>query len=120
MQLRTSFLTLSALLILTACGSIFKDNEPIVETVVQTVTVTPDIPIQSRPDPVNIRDVEFYVVTEDNFEEFKSRFLANGNQFVFIAISIDDYEDLSLNIADLQRYIEQQGSLIVYYETSVG
>lgn len=109
---------LSASLILTACSP-FRQNEPIVETVVQTVTVEPDIPIQPRPDPVNLRDVEFYVVTEENFEEFREEFIANGNEFVFVAISIADYEDLALNMAELRRYIAQQGSLIVYYERQV-
>lgn len=114
MRLMMYLMILVVLLILTAC-----DKEPVVETVVQTVTVTPDIPIQSRPKPVNLRPIEFYVVTEDNFEDFKKRFLAAGNEFVFVAISIDDYEDLSLNVAELQRYIEQQGSLIIYYESAV-
>jgi hypothetical protein len=110
---------LSALLILAACSQKEPETRTITETVVQTVTVSPNIPIQNRPSPVNLRDVEFFVVTEDNFEEFKSRFMSTNNNFVFVAVSIADYEDLSLNLADLQRYIEQQGSLIVYYEEAL-
>jgi len=30
-----------------------------------------------------------------------------------------DYENLALNIADLQRYIGQQQEIIVYYEKAV-
>jgi len=30
-----------------------------------------------------------------------------------------DYENLALNIADLRRYINQQGEIIVYYEEAV-
>jgi hypothetical protein len=30
-----------------------------------------------------------------------------------------DYENLALNIADLQRYIGQQKEVIVYYEKAV-
>jgi len=30
-----------------------------------------------------------------------------------------DYENLALNIADLQRYIDQQKEIIVYYEKAV-
>jgi len=30
-----------------------------------------------------------------------------------------DYENLALNIAELRRYIDQQGEIIVYYEKAV-
>lgn len=111
-----SLAILSATLILSACSS--NQTEP-QKPIIQTVTVKQKIPVQSRPDAVNLRDIKFYVVTEENFEEFKTKFIASGNEFVFVAISIDDYEDLSLNIAELKRYIEQQGSLIVYYENAL-
>lgn len=109
-------LILSASLILTACSQ--TEPEPQKPTI-QTVTVKQNIPIQARPNGVNLRDVQFYVVTEENYEQFVDRFTGAGNDFVFVAISIDDYEDLSLNLADLRRYIEQQGSLIVYYENAL-
>jgi hypothetical protein len=67
-----------------------------------------------------MHDVEFYVVTEDNFDDFKERFLStNGPDLVFFAISVVDYENLSLNVAEMKRYIDQQQELIVYYETSI-
>jgi hypothetical protein len=34
-------------------------------------------------------------------------------------MTIKGYENLSLNVAELRRYINQQKSLIVYYEDSV-
>jgi hypothetical protein len=37
----------------------------------------------------------------------------------YIAISVKDYENLSLNFAELKRYIEQQKQIIVYYEEAV-
>lgn len=102
---------------LAACAQ----NEPrvIERPVVQTRVVTPDITIQNRPRPVNMRDVDFFVVTEENFDEFKERFLAENNEFVFVAVSIQDYEDLSLNLADLRRFINQQREIIVFYEQAV-
>ena len=30
-----------------------------------------------------------------------------------------DYENLALNIADIKRYLEQQGEIILYYEKAV-
>jgi len=36
-----------------------------------------------------------------------------------VSLSIDSYENLALNIADLRRYINQQNDIIVYYEDSM-
>jgi hypothetical protein len=63
--------------------------------------------------------VKIYVVNEDNFEEFKEEFYAKNGQTAWIAISVKDYENLSLNFAELRRYIEQQKEIIVYYEEAV-
>jgi len=32
---------------------------------------------------------------------------------------VKDYENLSLNFAELRRYIEQQKQIIVYYEKAI-
>jgi hypothetical protein len=38
---------------------------------------------------------------------------------VFFALSVPDYENLSLNMAEILRFIEQQTSLLIYYEDSI-
>ena len=43
----------------------------------------------------------------------------NGGRLVYFALSVPDYENLSLNIGELKRYIEQQKTIIVYYEQSI-
>ena len=63
--------------------------------------------------------VKFYVVTEKNYEEFKERFKKENGEYVFYAMSVPDYENLGLDIAELRRYIEQQKVLIIYYEKAV-
>lgn len=64
--------------------------------------------------------MQFYAVTEENFEEFKEKFeKENGGRLVYFAISVPDYENLSLNMGELKRYIEQQKTIIVYYEQSI-
>lgn len=103
----------SALLVTAACSQ----NEPQVVTV--PTVVENKIPVQARPRPVSMRDVEFFVVTEDNYEQFVERFVEENGRLVFIAISVDDYENLALNLADLRRFIEQQREVIVFYENAV-
>lgn len=77
------------------------------------------VPTVARPKPINLTDTRLYVVNEDNLEEFLSEFEeVNGNR-AFVAFSVKDYENLALNIAELRRYIKQQGEIIIYYETAV-
>jgi len=89
----------------------------------QIVTVTDVqrtiVPIVAHPKKVNLNDVKIYVVNEDNYEEFLADFQAKNGKTAYIAISVKDYENLSLNFAELRRYIEQQKEIIVYYEEAV-
>ena len=39
--------------------------------------------------------------------------------FLFYVISVRDYETLSLNMAEIKRYIEQQKQIIIYYEKAI-
>ena len=89
------------------------------DVVTNTVYVPMEIPVKDRPEPVDLHDVEFYVVTADNMEEFIKEFQDKTGDPVFIALSVPHYESLSLNLAELRRYIEQQKAIIVYYETRV-
>jgi len=105
-------LILSLGLVLQGCSTL--RPEPKVITQIQTVERT--IPIQARPKGLNLNQLYFYAVTEENFEEFKEKFVKDNGDFVFFAISVPGYENLSLNMAELRRFIEQQTALIVYYE----
>jgi hypothetical protein len=73
----------------------------------------------ARPKGVQLNGIKIYVVTTENFDQFVADFTAKNGELVYIAISVRDYENLSLNIAELRRYIEQQQEIIVYYEEAV-
>ena len=115
-----NYLTVSSLLLLTlllsSCGYIRKPEK---EIIVKTVEVQKIIPIQPQPKPVDMIDVKFYVVTEENFAEFKEKFMKTNNDYVFYAVSVHDYENLAFNMAELYRYIRQQKEIIIYYEKAV-
>jgi len=119
MARRKSLMTLSLILlssiILSGCSAVGQIKEMITVTEV----VKPVIPVVERPKQLSLNDLHFYVVTEDNFDDFKVRYMDDNNVFVFYAISVKGYEALSLNMAELKRYILQQKSIIVYYEESV-
>ena len=115
-----NYLTISSLLLLTlllsSCGYLRKPEK---EIVVQTVEVQKVIPVQPRPKPVDMTDVKFYVVTEENYEEIKEKFMKTNNDFVFYVVSVHDYENLALNMSELFRYIKQQKEIVIYYEEAV-
>ena len=115
-----NYLTVSSLLLLTlllsSCGYIRKPEK---EIVVKTVEVQKIVPIQPQPKPVDMIDVKFYVVTEENYAEFKEKFMKTNNDYVFYAVSVHDYENLAFNMAELYRYIRQQKEIIIYYEKAV-
>jgi hypothetical protein len=58
-------------------------------------------------------------VTEKNFDDFKKRFLTNNKDFVFYAISPDDYKVILGNETEMLRYIKQDNAIIVYYEKNL-
>mgnify|MGYP003664883608 CR=1 FL=1 len=73
---------------------------------IKTVEVDRNIPIQNRPQPIKMNtEMRWWVVTEETL--------------VAYVLSVKDYETLALNMAEIKRYIEQQKSIIVYYEKAV-
>tara|TARA_Y100000816_G_C26028464_1_gene538261 strand:+ start:333 stop:701 length:369 start_codon:yes stop_codon:yes gene_type:complete len=112
-------LKVSSLLLLSLALSSCSSWPQLKQIEVKTVEIERNVPIQNRPRQLDLSSIKWYVVTEENFEEFKKRFTAENGGFLFYAISIRDYETLTLNMADIKRYIEQQKNIIVYYEDAV-
>ena len=52
-------------------------------------------------------------------DEFIEEFTDTNGDLAFVALAIKDYENLALNIAELKRFILQQGEVIIYYEESI-
>ena len=112
LKISKKILLIGSLTLLSACAS----QEKIV---VQTEIIKADIPTQARPKPVSLSNIKFYVVTKENLNDFLKVFEKENNEIVFYSISVKDYEKMSLNIAELRRYIIQQDKIIVYYEKAV-
>ena len=102
------------LLFLTGCSS-FREPEMKVVTQIEKTKV----PIVARPKPIDLVDTRVYVVTKDNYDSFVKEFTAEHGELAYVVLSMKDYENLAINIADLRRYIEQQTEIIVYYEEAV-
>ena len=114
-----NYLKVSSLLLLSLIVSSCTSWPKFTQIEVQTVEVERNIPIQNRPRQLNLSDITWYVVTEENFEEFKKRYEKENGMFLFYVINVRDYETLSLNMAEIKRYIEQQKQIIMYYEKAI-
>ena len=114
-----NYLKVSSLLLLSLIVSSCTSWPKFTQIEVQTVEVERNIPIQNRPRQLNLSNITWYVVTEENFEEFKKRYEKENGMFLFYVINVRDYETLSLNMAEIKRYIEQQKQIIIYYEKAV-
>ena len=114
-----NYLKASSLLLLSLIVSSCASWPKLTQIEVQTVEVERNIPIQNRPQQLNLSDITWYVVTKENFEEFKKRYEKENGMFLFYVISVKDYESLSLNMAEIKRYIEQQKQIIIYYEKAI-
>lgn len=77
------------------------------------------VPTIARPKPLQLSDTRIFVVTKDNYEQFVKEFTEAYGELAFVALSMKDYENLALNIADIRRYLNQQTEIIVYYEKAV-
>ena len=86
---------LLAILLLSSGCSYFKN--PLKQIEIKTVEVERVIPTQNHPQPVRLNDIYFYVVTEQNLEEFKNRFVKENGDLVGYVFSVRDYETLALN-----------------------
>jgi len=111
MKLHAKYLTALWLVLLLASCAV---SEPPV--VIQTQIEKQQVPIVPRPRPVTLVAPTFYVVNRDNVDDFIARFERKNATHTFIALSVKDYENISLAITDLHRFLEQQSEIILYYE----
>lgn len=121
MQLPKFSLVLSLLLVTTlVSGCSWFRSEPlpakvITKTEYQQKVIQPAAPIK----PIELYDVEIRVVSESNLEQFLKEFRDENGQLAIVAFSIAGYQNLSLNVSELERYIRQQKEVIVYYEKAI-
>jgi len=114
-----NYLKVSSFLLLFLIVSSCSTWDKLTRIEVQTIEVERNIPLQNRPRQLNLSNITWYVVTDQNFEEFKEKFIKQNGEFLFFTLSVRDYETLALNMADIKRYVTQQKQIIIYYEKAL-
>ena len=86
----------------------------------QIITVTEKVPLRiyqpPLPQEIDLLNVNFFVITEENMEEKVKEIekILDGN-FVVFALTPDGYEKMAENFQEVRRYVRQQKELIIYY-----
>lgn len=111
-------LTSVVVLALGGCSMLQPQPLPAPEPIVKTVTEYKTLEIYQPPLPkaISLQDVEFFVLTEKNFEEqVKKLEKLQSGTYVLFGLTPQDYENMAYNLQELRRYIRQQKEIIIYY-----
>lgn len=67
-------------------------------------------------DQLRMRDVEWVLITPENFNEVVEQAKKDGRPIVFFALTDKGYENLGLNLSDIRAFIQQQKAIIAAYD----
>jgi len=103
-----ALLLIGLMLALPSCSLLSNvQPDPVTVHAVQTEIPEPPKPDLPLPAPVNQVPIEWVVISSNEFQ-------CTGD-FVFMAMTPGNYEDLSRNQADLLRWIEEASYQLDYY-----
>lgn len=107
----TSILSLVVALALVGCGGATK-------VVTETKYKVPQVFHPSPPPQVNALDVDWIVVNRKKLKELVAKAEEKGDKLPLLALTPTGYQNLSLTIQELKRYILQQRQIILYYKNT--
>lgn len=103
-------IVLSLVLFVAACGATPRSIDVSYTPVEKPPLVLPEV------DQLVTRDVDWIVVTEENFDEIVADLKADGQSVSLFAVTGDGYEAVSVNLANVRKLVEQQRAIIAAYE----
>ena len=111
--LKNLVVPLTILMMVSSCSLLPKTKtvevtaKPLERTFVQPV----------MPREINLGVPQWIVVTPDNWEEQLARIEKQEGEILFLAMTVPDYEVMSVNMKELKRYITELKDVVVYYKT---
>ena len=110
-------LILKASLFLSACSYLpFFEKEQVLPVEVKTIQERPPMYHPPLPLEMNMVDVEFEVLTPELMKEYL-KLVDEGKapQIPYYALTTQQYENLSLNMAEVKRYTKNILAIVKYY-----
>jgi hypothetical protein len=98
------------LLLISAC------SKPVQEIQISAKPVDKPELVLPYADPIKARDVQWVIITPDNYEQVFNEMAKKGQPIVLFGLTDKGYENLSLNLSDIRAFIQQQQAIIVAYE----
>ncbi len=102
-------ITVAMAAMLSACATTPPEKPPIpqVQPTEQVMVIHPN-----PPPGLNMRDVKWRVLNRAQLENLLK---TTAGDFVIYGMTVQNYENLSLNLQEVIRYIEEQKEMIIYY-----
>jgi len=120
MTQKNLWMLMTTSLLLQGCQWLPKFPEAPIPPEPKIITVTEKVPLRiyqpPLPQEIDLLDVNFFVITEENLDEqVKIIEKMLDGQFVVFALTPDGYEKMAENFQEVRRYVRQQKELILYY-----
>ena len=68
------------------------------------------------PREIDLTAPQWIVVNPDNWEDQLARIEKQEGEILFLAMTVPDYEVMSVNMKELKRYITELKDVVVYYK----
>jgi len=111
MKVKTIIL-ISCLFVITNC-SMMPSAKP-----VEVVTIAEPVPLYHPPLPleVGLVDIDWEILTPDLMKEYLENY-ENGSApaIAYYSLTSKEYENLSMNMAEIKRYLRDTLSIVKYY-----
>ena len=111
------YLILPISLFISGCSYLpFFQDEPVVPIEIKTIAERPPMWHPPLPSEMSMLDVEFEVLTPELMKEYLA--LVNEGkapQSPYYALTTQQYQNLSLNMAEIKRYTKNILAIVSYY-----
>ena len=95
---------------LTSCGSSVQEIQ------VTTVEVSKTPLNLPNPDPLQMQNVEWIVITKDNANEIFERIKSAGGEYALFAVEDTGYEKIQVNYTGIRNKLAEQKQLLLAYK----
>lgn len=112
MNVKSLSIVLLISLILSGC-SLFKCKD---DLNVNTTPITKQKLNIENPPPLKPSKVQWHVITPENSSDVFSDLAKKKTDLVLFGLTDDGYENLSMNIAEIRKYMIQQNEIIEAYK----
>ena len=69
-----------------------------------------------NPEPLQLQEVEWIIITKDNANEIFERIKSAGGEYALFAVEDTGYEKIQINFTDIRNKLAEQRQLLLAYK----